>query len=175
MVTPLADSVAAVLLAPEDKALSITDKPVWIKGVGWNQETYYIGERNLYESNSMEQAAKMAYDAAGITDPSKEIDVAEIHSDYAHQDLILSEALGLAEKGKGNSLTDKNRINPSGGAFGGNSPCATGLIRVIEATKQLRGEAGKYQVKGVKQAVATGQVGMCAQGNIAWVLEKGGA
>jgi acetyl-CoA C-acetyltransferase len=175
MVTPLGESISALLLAPEDKALSITDKPIWLKGVGWNQEPYYLGDRNLFESSSMEQAAKMAFDAAGIKDPSKEIDIAEIHTSYAHEELILSEAMGLAEKGKGNTLTDKNCINPSGGAFGGNTPCGTGMIRIIEAVKQLRGEAGDNQVKDVNLAVATGQVGMCAQGNIVWVLEKGGA
>ena len=175
MVAPLGDCIAALLLAPEQQALKITNKPVWITGVGWNQETYYLGDRDLSRSNSMELASKMAYDAAGITDPKSEIDLAEIHTQYAHEELILSEALGLADNGKGNLLTDKNCINPSGGALGGNSPCATGLIRVIEAVKQLRGEAGEYQIIDAKKAVATGQIGMCAQSNIVWVLEKGGA
>ncbi len=169
------DSIAALLLAPEKKALSITDKPVWISGVGWNQETYYLGDRDLYECKSMELAAKTAYDAAGIKNPKEEIDVAEIHALFSHEELILSEALGLAEKGKGASLTDGNLINPSGGAPGSNAPCATGLVRIIEAVKQLRGEAGDYQVKDAKKAIATGQIGMCAQNNIVWVLEKGGA
>ena len=173
MVAPLGDSVAAILLAPEQQALKITDKPVWITGVGWNQETYYLGDRDLSRSNSMELSSKMAYDAAGIKDPKSEIDLAEIHTQYAHEELILSEALGLAENGKGAILTDKNCINPSGGAFGGNSPCATGLIRIIEAVKQLRGEAGDYQTNNAKKAVATGQIGMCAQNNILYVLEGG--
>ena len=173
MVAPLGDSVAAILLAPEQQALKITDKPVWITGVGWNQETYYLGDRDLSRSNSMELSSKMAYDAAGIKDPKSEIDLAEIHTQYAHEELILSEALGLADNGKGAILTDKNCINPSGGAFGGNSPCATGLIRIIEAVKQLRGEAGDYQINNAKKAVATGQIGMCAQNNILYVLEGG--
>lgn len=173
MVAPLGDSVAAILLAPEQQALKITDKPVWITGVGWNQETYYLGDRDLSRSNSMELSSKMAYDAAGIKDPKSEIDLAEIHTQYAHEELILSEALGLADNGKGAILTDKNCINPSGGALGGNSPCATGLIRIIEAVKQLRGEAGDYQINNAKKAVATGQIGMCAQNNILYVLEGG--
>ena len=62
-------------------------------------------------------------------------------------------------------------INPSGGAIGGNPPCATGLIRIIEAAKQLTGDANGYQVKGVKKAIASGQIGMCAQNSILYVLE----
>jgi acetyl-CoA C-acetyltransferase len=64
-------------------------------------------------------------------------------------------------------------INPSGGATGGNPPCGTGLIRIIEAAKQINGEAGKYQVNGVKKAIASGQIGMCAQNSILYVLEGG--
>ncbi|TXT61650.1 MAG: Acetyl-CoA acetyltransferase [Promethearchaeota archaeon] len=168
------DGVAALLLAPEKQALKITENPVWISGVGWNQDPYYLGDRNLYESKSMELAGKMAYDAAGISDPANEIDVAELFEHFAHEEIIFSEALGLAEKGKGSELNSKVNgdlpINPSGGAIGGNPPCATGLIRVIEATRQLQGVA-ELQVNGPKKALASGQIGFCAQNNIVYVLE----
>jgi len=177
MVAQPCDGVAALLLAPERQALKITDNPVWITGVGYSQEAYYLGDRNLYESKSMELAGKTAFESVGIKDPKSEIDVAELFEAYAHEELILSEALGLAEKGKGASINSEINgdisINPSGGATGGNPPCATGLIRIIEAAKQLRGEANGYQVKNAKKAIASGQVGMCAQNNILFVLEGG--
>ena len=177
MVSPLCDGVAAILLAPEKQALKITDKPVWITGVGYNQETYYLGDRDLSTSKSMESAGKMAFKAAGIKNPKDEIDVAELSELFAHEELIFSEALGLAEKGQGAKLNyginGDLPINPSGGALGGNPPCATGLIRIIEAVKQLRGEANGYQVKDAKKAIASGQIGMCAQNNIIYVLEGG--
>ena len=126
----------------------------------------------------MELAGRKAFDIAGIKNPKNEIDVAELFEAYAHEELILAEALGLAEKGKGPTLNTEIGgdlpINPSGGALGGNPPCATGLIRVIEAAKQLRGEANGYQVSGAKRAIASGQIGMCAQNSILYVLEKGG-
>ncbi|MFW9771872.1 MAG: thiolase family protein [Candidatus Thorarchaeota archaeon] len=177
MVAQPCDGVAALLLAPEKQALKITDNPIWITGVGFNQETYYLGDRDLSISKSMELAGKMAFNSAGINDPMSQIDVAEIFEAYAHEELILSEALGLAEKGMGYSLNTEIGgdlpINPSGGAIGGNPPCAAGLIRIIEATKQLRGEANGYQVKGAKRAIASGQMGLCAQNNIIYVLEGG--
>ena len=177
MVAQPCDGVAAILLAPERQALKITDNPVWITGVGYSQEAYYLGDRNLYESKSMELAGKMAFESAGIKDPKNEIDVAELFEAYAHEELILSEALGLAEKGKGASINSEINgdisINPSGGAISGNPPCATGLIRVIEAARQLRGEANGYQVNNAKKAIASGQIGMCAQNNILFVLEGG--
>jgi acetyl-CoA C-acetyltransferase len=177
MVAQPCDGVAALLLAPEKQALKITDNPVWITGVGYNQETYYLGDRDLTKSISMELAAKMAYDAAGIKDPKVEVDLAEIFEAYAHEEVILSEALGLADKGKGTCLNSEINgdipINPSGGAISGNPPCGTGLIRVVEAAKQLRGEAKGYQVNDAKKAIATGQIGMCAQNNIVYILEGG--
>jgi len=177
MVAQPCDGVAAILLAPERQALKITDNPVWITGVGYSQEAYYLGDRNLYESKSMELAGKTAFESAGIKDPKSEIDVAELFEAYAHEELIFSEALGLAEKGKGASINSEINgdisINPSGGATGGNPPCATGLIRIIEAARQLRGEANGYQVNNAKKAIASGQIGMCAQNNILFVLEGG--
>ncbi|MBY8984695.1 MAG: thiolase family protein [Candidatus Lokiarchaeota archaeon] len=177
MVAQPCDGVAALLLAPEKQALSITDNPVWITGVGYNQETYYLGDRNLAESRSMELAGKMAFESAGIKDPKSQIDVAELFEAFAHEEIIFSEALGLAEKGKGVNLRSEIDgdlpINPSGGAIGGNPPCGTGLIRIIEAAKQLKGEANGYQIKGAKTAIASGQIGMCAQNNIIYVLEGG--
>ncbi len=167
------DGCACVLLAPEQQAVKITENPVWITSVGYSQETYYLGDRDLSRSVSMEQAAKTALDGAGIKDPRKEIDVAEIYEHYAHEEPILAEAIGLADPGKGCHVEDV-AVNPSGGGLASNVPCAAGLMRVIEAAKQLRGEADN-QVSGAKRAIATGQVGLHAQNSILWVLEGGAA
>ncbi len=175
MVAPPCDGVAALLLAPEKQAKKITDNPVWITGVGFNQETYYLGDRDLSTSKSMELASKFAFEVAGITDPKTQIDVVELYESFAHEELIFIEALGLAEKGKGVNLNAEIGgdlpVNPSGGGLGGNPLCATGIIRIIEAVKQIRGEANGYQVKDAKKAIASGQIGMCAQNNILYVLE----
>lgn len=175
MYSHVCDGMAAVLLAPEKQALKITDNPIWITGVGLNQDTYYLGDRDLFGNTSMEMAAQVAFKAAGVS--AKDVDVAEIHEMFAHEELILAEAIGLAEKGKAaelNSAIDGEiPINPSGGAMASNAPCAAGLIRVIEAVKQLKGEADGYQVKDPKIAIATGQIGFCAQNNIMYVLQGG--
>lgn len=172
------DGVACILLAPERQALKIRDDPVWITGVGYSQETYYLGDRDLTQSHSMKNAAQMAYKMAGVKNPKKEIDVAEVFEHFAHEELIFSEALGFCKPGEGASLSTEIGgelpINPSGGAMSGNTPCATGMIRLIEAAKQIHGEASGHQVKAVHRAVASGQIGFCAQNNILFVLEGGG-
>ena len=169
------DGVTAMILAPEKQSLNITDKPVWITGAGQCQETYYLGDRDLSISVSMEKAAEKAYKMAGISDPKSEIDVAEIFGHTSCQELILAEAAQLSERGKGVSLLDSGpSLNPSGGAMSAFTPCACGLTRIMEAAKQLRGEADGHQISGAKKAIATGQVGFCAQNNVIYVLEGGG-
>lgn len=177
MYSPPCDGAACILLAPEQHALKIRDDPVWITGVGYSQEAYYLGDRDLTQSQSMKSAARMAYKIARVKDPKKEIDVAEVSEHFAHEEMIFSEALGFCKLGEGASLSteisDDLPINPSGGAMSGNTPCATGMIRLIEAAKQIHGEASGHQVKDVHRAVASGQIGFCAQNNILFVLEGG--
>ncbi len=171
----LCDGTTALILAPEKQSLKITDNPVWITGVGHCQETYYLGDRDLSLSVSMEKAAEKAYKMAGISDPKGEIDVAEIFGHTSCEELILAEAAGLREKGKGIILLDGGpALNPSGGPMSAFTPCACGLTRIVEAAKQIRGEAEGHQVSGAKKAIASGQVGFCAQNNIIYVLEGGG-
>jgi acetyl-CoA C-acetyltransferase len=174
---PPTDGGTAVLLASPDKAKELTDKPVWILGMGQSIETYYLGERNLYESPSTRQAAKRAYAMAGIKKPKEQVDFAEVSSLFAHQEPILSEALGLYEEGNAvntysgaSDIGGKLPVNPSGGPLGAHPICATGLFRLNEAVKQMRREAGSNQVAKASVAVVHGQDGLCAQQNAVVVL-----
>jgi acetyl-CoA C-acetyltransferase len=182
MMSPISDGACAVILASEEKAKKITDKPVWIEGIGSCQDAY-LRDRNLQRLDSLQAAAKTAYKMAGIKDPSSELDVAEVSEKFAHEELMIYEALGLCREGEGRKLLEKGTtakggklpVNPSGGALGADPVCATGLIRVVEAAKQIRGEAVGYQVPGVKRALAHGQFGMCAQKNTVLVLGGNGS
>jgi len=176
-ISPISDGACAVVLASEEKVKEITDNPVWIKGVGSCQDSY-LRDRNLLKLESMETAAKKAYKMAGLKDPSTELDVAEVTERFSHEELMGYEALGLCQKGEGKTLvetgvTQKNGqmpVNPSGGALGADPIYATGLVRIVEAAKQIREEAGEFQIPGVGQALAHGQTGLCAQSNIVFIL-----
>jgi len=180
-ISPISDGACALVLASEEKAKEITDAPVWIKGVGSCQDSY-LRDRNLLKLESLERAAKKAYEMAGLKDPSTELDVAEVTERFSHEELMIYEALGLCREGKGKILIETGvterkgqmPVNPSGGALGADPVYATGLVRIVEAAKQIRGEAGKYQIQGVRQALAHGQTGLCAQSNIVFILGGGG-
>lgn len=173
---PVCDGACAVVLASEELAKKICDNPVWIEGVG-NSCDAYIRDRELVRLMSLEAAARRAYDVAGISDPYREIDVVELTERFAYQELMAYEALGLCREGKGAKLVDMGLtevygdvpVNPSGGAIAGDAICATGLFRLIEAVKQVRGES-ENQINGCTKAVAHAQWGLCAQKSIVFVL-----
>ena len=156
-ISPASDGAAAIVIASERVARRLTDKPVWIDGIGHSIDTAYWATRDLAYPRYVETAARMAYDMAGITEPDKEIHIAEPYDPFDYKELHHMEGLMLCPRGKAAQLTadgvtarDGNMpICPSGGALGvGNPIAATGLMKIIEIFLQLRGEAGKRQVPG---------------------------
>jgi acetyl-CoA C-acetyltransferase len=179
---PLTDGACAILMASEDKAMEMTDKPVWIEGVGTCHDSYYMENRILADCDCLQLAAKSAYKMARIKDPLKEIDVIELHENFSHEELIFYESLGLCSKGKGGEFIDTGAtlingilpVNPSGGALSANPVCATGLIRIAEVVMQIKHEAGEHQITNKKEVnigLAHGQNGICAQQNIVFILK----
>ncbi len=156
-ISPTSDGAAAIVLAAEHVARRITEKPVWIDGVGWALDTAYWCNRDLYYPDYVEVAARMAYEMAGIKEPDKEIHVAEPYDPFSYKELHHIEGLMLCKRGEaikmlldGVTQRDGNLpCCPSGGALGvGNPIAATGLMKIIEIFLQLREEAGKRQVPG---------------------------
>ena len=155
-VSPSSDGAAALMLVSEDVARKYTDDPVWIDGVGWNVDSQYWTNRDLYYPSYVETAARMAYRMAKIDNPRKQIDFAEVYDPFDYKELHHMEGLLLADKGEAPKLTREGvtqrdgdlPINPSGGLLGvGNPIAASGMMKSCELFWQLRGEAGKRQVK----------------------------
>jgi len=155
-VSPTSDGAAALMLVSEDVVRKYTDDPVWIDGVGWNVDSQYWTNRDLFYPRYVEQAARMAYSMAKIDNPKKQIDFAEVYDPFDYKELHHMEGMLLADKGEAPRLTREGvtqrdgdmPINPSGGLLGvGNPIAAAGMMKACELFWQLRGEAGKRQVK----------------------------
>ena len=177
--SPVSDGAVAVVLANEKKAGKLGRRPVWVKGVSLCMDNYLIGDRDLGECAALTKAAKKAYQSAGISDPRKEIDVAEIYDAFSYQELMWTEGLGFCDRGGGGRLVESGAtgksgdipVNASGGLLASHPVIAAGLIRIAEAVRQVRGEAGKMQVKeGVRTALAHGVNGVCGQSHCVWIL-----
>jgi acetyl-CoA C-acetyltransferase len=179
--SPVSDGAACIILANEERARKITDKPVWVKGVSFCADAYLLGDRDLAECKALEKAARKAYGMAGIRDPRREIDVAEVYDAFTYQESMWTEGLGFCGPGEGGKLAVSGAtakggdipVNPSGGLLGAHPVIAGGLIRMVEAVRQIRGEAGAMQVKdNVKIALAHGVNGVCGQSHCVWLLGR---
>jgi len=145
------DGAAVVILAAGDEAKKLRDRPAWIRGIDHRTDAHPLGVRDLTDCPSARQAAERA-GALG-----SKLDIAELHSAYAHEEVILRNALGLS---------DSTEINPSGGPLLANSVMATGLIRLGEAAQRIMaGEA--------ERALAHASHGPCLQSNLVALLEGG--
>jgi acetyl-CoA acetyltransferase len=109
------DGAAAVILASEHRARQLVARPAWITGWDHRIDTPNFGARDLTTSPS----TKLAGDA--VLGDRRNVDVAELHAPYTHQELILKKALGL---------NDSTIINPSGGALAANPLFSAGLERI---------------------------------------------
>jgi len=146
---PLSDSAAAIVLAAGDTAKRLVKRPAWIRGIDHRTEPHALGQRDLTTSPSSRLAAEKAGVGKG------DVDLAELHAPFAHQEIILREAMDL-----GGGV----RINPSGGALAANSLMTAGLIRFGEAAiRVLAGDSDR--------AVAHATNGVCLQHNLVAVLE----
>lgn len=168
---PQSEGMVALLLASEAAAGKLTAKPVWFTGWGSSLDNFYLGDRDLLDTE-LKTAAKRAYDMAGISDPRKEIDVAEITEPYAFQELLWYEGLGFCGPGEGGKLMDSGAteitgdipVNPSGGVLSLNPYVSRGLYRLAEVVLQIKGQAGERQVdRRVKTGLAHGCQGFAGQ------------
>ena len=161
-VCPISDGACAVIFASEEKAKKITDTPAWIKGVGYCGDDSMFADKSLVEWQSCILAVRKAYWRAGIENPLKQIDVAELYNPFTYQELLYYELFGFCGRGEAGKLVEEGiiakdgeiAVDPSGGVLCTNPIGASGLQRVAECAHQIMGKAGKRQVSNVNIALA---------------------
>ena len=177
-IAPDSDGAVAIVMASEERAREITDRPAWIRGIGSCYDAHYLGDRELARCMALQKASEMAYRMAGIENPRDEIDVIELGDEFSYQELLWLEGLGICEPGAGGRLIDSGvtamdgdlPVNPSGGVISGVPANVMGLNRAAEASLQVMGKAGEHQVDDVRIAVAQGHSGFCGQHHCVIVL-----
>ena len=156
----LSDGAAAIILATEEWAMAHSTQwgrrpAVYFTATGCGTDTMRLGDRpqpypGLAHFRGKREAARQAYEMAGIQNPRQEIDVAELYDSYSGVELQAYEDLGFCDYGQGGPATEEGRfelggelpVNTSGGLLGRGAPVgATGIAQAIEIMLQLRGEA----------------------------------
>ncbi len=160
--SPITDGAAAVVLCPVEMARKMKKPVVKITGSGHATDSISLSSRDdITWIEATYQAGKKAY--AMADKKPEDIDILEVHDCFTIAEICVIEALGIVEKGKGGKavedevtyLEGKIPVNTSGGLKSKGHPVgATGVAQVIEIVKQLRGEAGKRQVKNPKVGMA---------------------
>jgi acetyl-CoA acetyltransferase len=148
-IAPITDGTAAVVIAAGDLARSVCERPAWIRAIEHRIEAHSLGVRDLTQSESTRAAAVAAGTAGGA------IDVAELHAQFSHEELMLAEAIGL---------NGKTQINPSGGPLASNPVMSAGLVRIGEVARRI-------WTGDVQRGVAHATSGPCLQQNMVCVLE----
>jgi acetyl-CoA C-acetyltransferase len=171
---PQSSGGGAMVLASEQYIKDRKLDAVWITGVGHCSESYYLGDRmgrgftaDHADAHALAGAFKRAYAMAGITDPQKQVQVAELYAPFSNTEFHSIEAAGLAGLGESVAQVREGRfsiggeipVNPSGGTLCTNAIAVTAMIRVAEAALQVRGTAGTHQVKGARVGIASGNGG----------------
>jgi acetyl-CoA C-acetyltransferase len=158
---PASDGAIALVLANEEQAKKGPRKPAWVKAGAAYAEAMLVPGRDQVNPAAGRACAKYVYDKAGIKNPWKEIQTAEIYVPFSWFEAMWLENLGFCELGEGWKIIDRGEqkfgahlpINPSGGVLCTNPIGASGMLRVGEAALQVMGRAGEHQVAGVKNAL----------------------
>jgi acetyl-CoA C-acetyltransferase len=157
---PSSDGACAVVIVDESTAAASPD-PAWIHGTVMRTEPTTAAERDQVNPRAGREAAAVLWRQAGITDPFREVDCAEIYVPFSWFEPMWMENLGFAEEGEGWRMTESGvtaldgelPVNMSGGVLSSNPIGASGMIRFAEAALQVRGRAGEHQVDGARRAL----------------------
>ena len=125
---PVTDGAAAVILASADKARELVDTPAYVAGMEHIADSAEFGARDLTDSPSARAAAVRATGATGDRPDLGGVSVAELHTQYSHQELILRAALGVS---------DHVAVTPSGGSLVADPLFSAGLERIGYAAHSI--------------------------------------
>jgi acetyl-CoA C-acetyltransferase len=158
---PSSDGACAMVLGSEQAAArDASAPPAWVHASAMRSEPTMFAGRDQVSPLAGRECAAEVYRQAGITNPRREIDVAEIYVPFSWYEAMWMENLGFAPEGDGWKMVVEGAtafegdlpVNPSGGVLSSNPIGASGMLRFAEAAMQVRGQAGDHQVDGVRRA-----------------------
>lgn len=160
--SPVTDGAAALVMCREDLVKKYTDTAVYIESSEQRSDTLALHDRkSITRMDAVVTSTKAALKEAKLE--LKDIDVLELHDSFSIGEIILTEDVGIAEKGQGGKALEegiteiggKFPVNTSGGLKARGHPVgATGVAQIVELALQLRGDADKRQVDGAEKGLA---------------------
>ena len=160
------DGGGALVVTSAEHAKDLRKAPVYLLGAAeahWHRNIAQMPDLTV---TAAAESGPRAYEMAGIG--PEDVDVAMLYDAFTINTILFLEDLGFCEKGEGGTFVEGGRIAPggelpvntSGGGLSYNHPGMYGLLMLIEAVRQLRGECGERQVEGAEVALAHGNGGV---------------
>jgi acetyl-CoA acetyltransferase len=160
------DGGGAVVMTGAERARELRKPPVYVLGVGEAHWHRYISQMPDLTVSAAAESGPRAYSMAGIS--PEDVQVTMLYDAFTINVVMFLEDLGFCEKGEGGPFVSGGRIAPGGGlavntSGGGLSYCHPGMYGIfllVEAARQIRGEAGERQQPDVNVALAHGNGGV---------------
>jgi acetyl-CoA C-acetyltransferase len=160
-VCPSSDGAAAMVVTNAAGAKRAPRPPAWVIAHAKRTEFAVFAGRDPVRPAAGVECAKSLYKKAGITDPRRQIDCAELYVPFSWFEPMWLEGHLICEEGDGWKMVDSGAteiggdfpVNMSGGVLCSNAIGASGMVRCLEAASQVRGTAGDYQVEGARVAL----------------------
>jgi acetyl-CoA acetyltransferase len=160
------DGAGAFVLTSAERAKDLRKPPVYVLGAATCSDHSMISEMPDLTTTATSVSGPKAFGMAGIA--HDDVDLLMGYDSFTITQLLHIEDLGFCEKGEGGAFVEDGRLGP-GGAF----PCNTnggglsythpgqyGMFLLVEAARQLRGEAGDRQLDDPQIAIAHGSGGV---------------
>jgi acetyl-CoA acetyltransferase len=159
------DGGGAVVLTTEERARDLPKAPVWVLGTGEATSHTTMSEWEDFTESPAARSGQLAFDRAGVR--PDDIDVCQIYDAFTPMVLLSLEGLGFCKKGEGGSFVEDGKLrvggalptNTDGGGLSHCHPGMRGMFLLVEAVRQLRGEAAGRQVEGAQLACVNGTGG----------------
>jgi acetyl-CoA acetyltransferase len=161
----ISDGGGALIITTEERARDLRQPPVYVLAATGGQTHWNISQMPVFTETAGRRIAPELYARAGVQ--PDDIDTVQFYDSFTITVLLLLEDLGFCPKGEGGRFVAEGHLrrggtlplNTDGGGLSSNHPGMRGIFLLIEAARQLRGQAGAAQVPDAKLALAAGSGG----------------
>ncbi len=160
------DGAGAFVMTSAARARDLRRPPAYVLGVGTCTDHSMISQMPDLTTTATAVSGPIAFEMAGID--HDDVDLLMLYDSFTITTLLLLEDLGFCKKGEGGSFVEDGKLGPggalptntNGGGLSYTHPGMYGMFLLVEAVRQLRGDAGARQVPGCEVAVASGSGGV---------------
>ena len=152
------DSGAAIIVTTDERARSLKKAPVWVLGAGEGHDHNLVSQMHDYTATWARRSTPLSMQRAGIT--HEDLDLTMIYDSFTYTVMVTLESMGFCGPGEAADFVADQRtapggdfsLNTSGGGLSYTHPGMYGSFLLVEAVRQLRGEAGDRQVKSKRDS-----------------------